>query len=97
MHQRLETHRLEKRDQRFVVRFSDPEVFDRHIERHPIVEGDEFFRNTRGLGIVDERLAALVLLDLVYALEQRFEVAVFADQLGSGLHADARHTGHVVG
>ena len=49
------------------------------------------------LGIVDQRLAALVLLDLAGALEQRFEIAVFADELRRGLDADARHARHVVG
>ena len=80
-----------------VVRLSHPEVFDRHVEGHAIIEGDKFFRHARRLGIVDESLAALVLLDLGCPLEQRFKVAVLADQLGGGLYADARHAGHVVG
>ena len=41
--------------------------------------------------------AALVLLDLRRAGEQRFEVAVFADELRRGLDADAGHSRHVVG
>ena len=80
-----------------VVRLAHREVFDRHFERHVIIEGDKFFRHARRFGIVDESLAALVLLDLACPLEQRFEVAVLADQLGGGLYADARHARHVVG
>ena len=54
-------------------------------------------RDARLLGIVDQGLAALLLLDLAGAREQRFEVAIFADQLRGGLDADAGHARHVVG
>ncbi len=73
------------------------EIADRHVEFHVIVEGDEFFRQPRQFGVVDQRLAPLLLLDLGRALKQRFEVAVFADELRRGFHADARHARHVVG
>ena len=46
---------------------------------------------------IGQRLAALGLLDLAGAREQRFEIAVFGDQLRGGLDADARRAGHVVG
>ena len=62
-----------------------------------IVERDELFRQPRLLGILDQRLAALLLLDLAGAREQRFEIAVFADQLRRGFDADAGHARHVVG
>ena len=45
----------------------------------------------------DQRLAALLLLDLAGAREQRFQIAVFADQLRRGLDADAGHARYVVG
>ncbi len=95
--QRLEAHRLEKRDQRFVVRIVHAEAFDRHIQRHAVVQRDKLLGHARSLGVVDEGLAALVLLDLVRALEQSFEIAIFADQLRRGFYADARDSGHVVG
>ena len=37
------------------------------------------------------------LFRLIDNLEQRFEIAIFADQLRRGFHADARHARHVVG
>ena len=97
--QRGELHRLEERDQPLVVRLVHGEIVERHrraatcvVERHQLAS-----RCARLVGVVDQRLAALVLLDLAGAREQRFEVAVFADELRGGLDADARHAGHVVG
>ena len=46
---------------------------------------------------IGQRLAALRLLDLAGAGEQRFEIAVFVDELRRGLDADAGRAGHVVG
>jgi hypothetical protein len=48
------------------------------------------------IGKLDEVFAALVLLDLRRAGQQRVEVAVFVDQKGGGFYADAGHAGHVV-
>ena len=72
-------------------------IADRHIELDVIVERDEFFRQPRFLGVLDQRLPALLLLDLGRARQERFEVAIFADQLRGGLHPDAGHARHVVG
>ena len=58
-----------------VVRLVHGEVFDRHLERDVLVERDQPLGDARDLGIVDQRLAALVLLDLAGAREQRFEIA----------------------
>jgi hypothetical protein len=55
-------------------------VGDRHVELDLVVERDEFLRQPRLVGVVDQRLPAL-LLDLPGARQQRLEVAVFADQL----------------
>ncbi len=73
------------------------EIGERHVERHVGVEGHQRLRQPRLVGILDQRLAALLLLDLAGAREQRFEVAVFADELGRGLDADAGNPRHVVG
>ena len=93
----VEFHRLEEGDQVFVVRLMHRELIDRHVERHVLVERDQPLGNARDLGIVDQRLPALVLFDFAGALEQRFQIAIFADQLRRGLDADARHARHVVG
>ena len=96
-HQRIEFHRLEECDQPLVVGLVHGQIADRHIELDVIVERNEFFRQPRLLGVLDQRLPALLLLDLGRAGEQRFEVAIFADQLRRSLDANAGHAGHVVG
>ena len=80
-----------------VVGLVHGEIADRHVELHVIVERDELLRQARVLRVVDQRLPALLLLDLAGAREQRLQVAVFADELRRGLDADARHARHVVG
>ena len=96
-HQRVELHRLEEGDQPLVVGLVHGEIADRHVELHPVVEGNELLRQTRLLRVVDQRLAALVLLDLGSAGEQRFQVAIFADELRRSLDADPGYARHVVG
>ena len=96
-HQRIELHRLEEGDQPLVVGLVHGEIADRHVELHLVVESDELLRQPRLLGVVDQRLPALVLLDLGSTGEQRFEVAIFADELRRGLDADPGYARHVVG
>ena len=72
------------------------EFVQRHVEFDFVVEQHQLPRNPRLLGVVDQRLATLRLLDFIGAQEQRFQIAVFDDQLRGGLDPDARHTRHVV-
>ena len=72
------------------------EIGDRHIELHILVERDKFLRKPRIIRVLDQGLAALLLLDLAGARQQRFQVAIFDDELRGGLHADAGNTRHVV-
>ena len=95
--QRGKFHRLEERDEPLVVRLVHREVGDRHVERDALIERDQPAREPRLLGVLDQRLAPLLLLDLAGARQQRLEVAVFDDELRRGLDADARHARHVVG
>ena len=73
------------------------ELLDRHAD-----VGTSSLRRTssresaRLVGELDQLLAALGLLDLAGARQQRVEVAVLVDQLGRRLDADARHARHVV-
>ena len=96
-HQRVEFHRLQKRDQALVIGLVHGEVADRDVELDLIVQRDELFRQPRLFSVVDQRLPALLLFDLRGALKQRFEIAEFADELRRGFHADAGHARHVVG
>ncbi len=52
--------------------------------------------NADEIGIVDQSLAALGLLDLFGAREEGFEVAIGVQQLGGRLHANAGRTGYIV-
>ena len=82
---------------RLRVRVVHGEIGERHVERHLGVERHQCLRQPRLVGVLDQGLAPLLLLDLAGACEQRFEVAVFADELRRGLDADAGHARHVVG
>jgi len=53
--------------------------------------------NPRLLGVLNQRLAPLRLLDLAGAQQQCLQVAIFDDQLRRGLDADAGNARHVVG
>src|SRR5262249_17772235 len=79
-------HRLEESNQALVVGLVHRELRERHLERHVGVERDELLRQPRALGILDQRLATLLLFDLAGPRQQRFEVAVFADELRRSLH-----------
>ena len=74
----------------------EAEGVDRRLDGDVVLELDQAAADPRLLGELDQVLAALRLLDLLGPLEQLFEIAVGLDQLGGGLHADARHAGHVV-
>ena len=65
-------------------------------ERHVALQGDEVARDADLVGVAEQRLAALRLLDLAGAGEQRVEVAVLGDELRGGLDADAGGAGDVV-
>ena len=71
-------------------------VVERLGERHVAAQGDEVARDADLVGVVDQGLAALGLLDLAGAGEEGVEVAVFGDELGGGLDADAGGAGDVV-
>ncbi len=65
-------------------------------EIHCVVQADQLLGNPRLLGIGLQVLAALLLLDLVRAGQQRLEVTVGLNQFGGDLLADARHARDVV-
>jgi hypothetical protein len=90
-------HRFQECDQLARIGFVDRKLVERYVERNLVVEQHQLARNTRLCRILDQRLAALRLLDLAGARQQRLEVAIFDDQLRSGLDADPRHPRHVVG
>ena len=62
--QPVELHRLEEGDEPLVVGLMHGEIADRHVEHHVIVEGDELLRQARVFRVLDQRLPALLLLDL---------------------------------
>ncbi len=95
--ERGKLHRLQEGDQLARIRLVHREVVERHVERDLVVEQHQLPRNPRLLGMLDQRLAPLRLLDLAGAEQQLLEVTIFDDQLRRGLDADAGHAWHVVG
>ena len=72
------------------------EVVERHVELDFVVQHNELAGDARLVGVLDQRLAPLRLLDFRCALEQSFQVAVFVDELGGRFDADARHARHII-
>ena len=73
--QRGEFHRLEEGDQLRPVRRLQREIVEPVGDRHVVLQRHQLARNARLVGIGDDRLAALVLLDLGGARQQRVEIA----------------------
>ena len=78
------------------VRLLDGGEIERPLHRHVPVQLDQPPRQPRLIRELDQPLAPHLLLDERRLREQRFEIAIFADQLGGGLDADARHARHIV-
>ena len=64
--------------------------------RHRVAQGDQPLRDPRLLGVLEQVLAALGLLDRGGVGEQAFQIAELLEQLRRGLDPDARHARHVV-
>ena len=94
-----EFHRLQEGDQLFALQLRHAQRIQRNLAFYVAHEGHQFLRDAdqRHRLRVGQRLPALGLLDFAGAREQRFEIAVFGDQLRGGLDADARRAGDVVG
>ena len=75
----------------------DCQFLERHLQFDLVIQQHQLTRDPRLLGILDQRLAPLRLLDLAGAQQKRFQIAIFDDQLRRGLDADPGHTRHVVG
>ena len=65
-------------------------------ERHVLIERDQALGDAGLIGELDEVFPALLLLDLRRAGEQRFEIAIFGDELGRRLDANAGDARHIV-
>ena len=92
-----ELHLLEEVDEGFRVRIADGKVLDGDLYGHVLIELDEFLRDEDLIGVLDQGLAALGLFDLFGAFEKLLDGAVFVQQLGGGLHANAGGAGDVIG
>ncbi len=74
----------------------DAELFQRRLDGDVVLQRHQDFREAGLVGVLDEAFAALGLLDFAGAGEEGFEVAIFLDQQGGGLDADAGDAGDVV-
>ena len=93
----LEFLLLEERQQLVRVGLALAEILELQCHRHVDLERHELPGNARKLGLFDQLLAALWLLDLVRLREKRFQIAVLIDQFGGSLDADALDARHVIG
>ena len=94
--QRREFHGLQEADQLRAVRRLQREIVEAIGDRHVVLERHQVARDPRLVGIGDDGLAALLLLDLGGARQQRVEVAIGFQELCRGLRPDARNARHVV-
>ena len=74
----------------------DGEAADVMGDRHVVVQRHEPLRDAGLFGEFDQVLPALLLLDFGRAGQQRFEIAIFGDELGRRLDADAGDARHIV-
>ena len=94
--QGAELHLLQEGGQHLGVRLAHLEARPARRQGRVAVELHQLARQADLVGEVDQGLAALVLLDLAGAGQQRLEVAVLVDQGRGGLDPDARGARHVV-
>ena len=95
--QGLEAVGVEELEQRLGVEGLAAQLVQAQRQGGVGVEADQAVGEPRLVGVQGQHLAALGLLDLVEVGEQAFERAVFGQELGRTLGADAGHAGHVVG
>ena len=91
-----EFHLREEGHQYFRVGLAHLKIVDGEIEWRVFIEQDQPTREPDLFGMIDQGFAPLGLLDLLRALQQRFQIAEFVDQQGGGLDADPGRTGHIV-
>ena len=94
--QGLEAVMLEERAQRCIGDALQLQCLQRLGQRHVAGKRDELVAQPREIGMLDQIVAQLALLHLRRGGEHRLQVAIFEDQLGGGLRADARHAGDIV-
>ena len=94
-----ELHRLEEAEQALAVELRQSQRFERRLHRDVADQRHQLLRDADALDIlwVGQRLAPFRLLDLACSRQQRFEIAIFENELRRGLDADAGRAGHVVG
>ena len=72
-------------------------LFQGHRHRCRFIQLHKLLRDTRHLGILDQRFAALGLFDLFGTGQQLFKTAIFIDQLRGSLDTDTRNARHIIG
>jgi hypothetical protein len=94
--QRLEVVLLQKGVQPGPVDVAPHRTVDLDRQRRVVAQRHQFLGEPRLIREVDERLAALGLLDARGLIQELLERAVFLQELGCGLDPDAGHARHVV-
>ena len=96
---RGELQRLHESDKRLAVGRSKAQIVERAFKLDVAHQLNKLLRHPHLLNDVGigQSLAPLGLFDLACARQQAVEIAVFVDELGGGLDANAGRAGHVVG
>ena len=91
-----EFHQVQEPEQRLWHRIADLKAVQPEIQFHMAIQRHQLARQQNLCHVIDQSLAALFLLDLARAGQQRIQIAVFVNQQGSSLDPDPRRTGHVI-
>ena len=94
--QGAEFHLIEEAHHRLGLGVLQLKAVQGDIQGHIAIQLHQTARDSDLLGIVEQSLAPLGLLDLARAGQERIQIAIFLDQQGGGFQPDPRRAGHVV-
>ena len=94
--ERAKLHLFQKGHQGRAVRVVDHQLFEGHRHGRIDIQPYQLARQADLVGKVDQGLAALVLLDLARAGQNRVQITIFIDQQRRRLDANSRRTGHII-
>ncbi len=95
--ERAEAMRTGELEQARIVGRPDLQLSQRDRQRCRLAQGDQRSRQARLLGMGEQILAPLRLLDARRIGQQLVQAVELLEQLGRGLDPDPRHAGHIVG
>ena len=89
-------HLGQKAQQLICIRVAHLKILKGEVQRRVLVQLDQITGQADLVGMVDQGLAPLGLLDLARALQQRIEITIFVDQQSRSLDPDPGCPGDVI-